>query len=92
MRRIAALVSRMAEMEDWFKSVKAEAASERSMREMANVRLQVTQERLERMQEQLTALQKENKSLRERLVDVQLADKVQPGTSARAGTLAFNSF
>ena len=36
-------VSRMAEMEDWFTSVKAEAASERSMREMANARLQLAQ-------------------------------------------------
>lgn len=33
----------MTEMEDWFKSVKTEAASERSMREMANARLQVVQ-------------------------------------------------
>jgi len=91
MRRIATLVSRMAEMEDWFKSVKAEAASERNMRETATARLQLAQERLERMQEQLSALRDENLSLRERLVDVQLADRVQGGESARAGTFMLNA-
>jgi len=85
LRRIATLVSRMAEMEEWFRSVKAEAASERNMRETAAVRLQLAQERLERLQEQLGALREENLALRERLVDVQLADKVQGGESARAG-------
>jgi len=43
------------------------------------------------MQEQLSALRDENLSLRERLVDVQLADRVQGGESARAGTFMLNA-
>jgi len=91
LRRIATLVSRMAEMEEWFDSVKAEAVSERTMREQSNARLQLAQERIERMQEQVSSLQAENLSLRERLVDVQLADSVASGAGARAGTISLNS-
>ena len=70
-----ALQLRMSEIERWFASVKAEAAGERQMREQANSRALLLQERLERMQEQLSRLQTENNALRSRVADVGVAEK-----------------
>jgi hypothetical protein len=47
LKRIGALVSRLAEMEEWFSGVKAEAERERRMREQSAARLQLMQERVE---------------------------------------------
>ena len=45
------------------------------MREQANSRALLLQERLERMQEQLSRLQTENNALRSRVADVGVAEK-----------------
>jgi hypothetical protein len=68
--RLQHLASRLTEMEAWFDSVKAEAASERKIREQATARLQIMQERLERLQEQVRAQADENKLLRSRLTEL----------------------
>ena len=73
--KMEALQLRMSEIERWFASVKAEAAGERQMREQANSRTLLLQERLERMQEQLGRLQTENDALRSRVADVGVAEK-----------------
>ena len=73
--KMEALQLRMSEIERWFASVKAEAAGERQMREQANSRALLLQERLERMQEQLSRLQTENNALRSRVADVGVAEK-----------------
>ena len=49
-------------MEAWFDSVKAEAASERRIREQATTRLGLMQERLDRLKEQVAAQSAENKA------------------------------
>jgi len=73
--KMEALQLRMSEIERWFASVKAEAAGERQMREQANSRSLLLQERLERLQGQLGRLQAENATLRSRVADVCVAEK-----------------
>lgn len=68
--RLHQLAARLTEMEAWFDSVKAEAASERKIREQAAARLQVMQERMERLQSQVKAQADENKLLRSRLFEL----------------------
>jgi len=74
LERVESLTRRIAEMEDWFVSVKAEAASDRQMRDQATARLSLLQERLERVQEQLGAQIAENKQLRGRLDELRDAE------------------
>uniref|UniRef100_A0A7S0F3J1 Uncharacterized protein n=1 Tax=Phaeocystis antarctica TaxID=33657 RepID=A0A7S0F3J1_9EUKA len=73
--KLEALQLRMSEIETWFASVKAEAAGERQMREQANSRSLMLQERCVRFQEQLERLQTENAALRSRVADVGVAEK-----------------
>ena len=68
--RIAALVARVREMEEWFASVKAEAERERRMREQTAARLGLMAERVELLHGQLTETQRENKMLRQRVADL----------------------
>ena len=70
MQRIAALVERLGEMEEWFRGVKAEAERERRMREQSAARLSIMQERVELLHSQLVETQRENKQLRERVADL----------------------
>eukprot|EP00321_Phaeocystis_globosa_P018765 CAMPEP_0118832910 /NCGR_PEP_ID=MMETSP1162-20130426/41205_1 /TAXON_ID=33656 /ORGANISM="Phaeocystis Sp, Strain CCMP2710" /LENGTH=317 /DNA_ID=CAMNT_0006764537 /DNA_START=36 /DNA_END=989 /DNA_ORIENTATION=+ len=75
LEKMEVLQLRMSEIERWFASVKAEAAGERQMREQANSRSLLLQERLERLQDQLARLQTENAALRSRVADVGVAEK-----------------
>ena len=62
LERLQRLTARLEEMEAWFDSVKAEAASERRIREQATTRLGLMQERLDRLKEQVAAQSAENKA------------------------------
>ena len=83
LKRLHDLNSRLEEMESWFDSVKAEAASERRIREQATTRLQMMQERLERLQDQIRLQADENKLLRSRLDELR---DVQPELHRRIAT------
>uniref|UniRef100_A0A7S0NU94 Uncharacterized protein n=1 Tax=Calcidiscus leptoporus TaxID=127549 RepID=A0A7S0NU94_9EUKA len=72
--RLEKLTARLGEMEEWFASVKAEASSDRQMREQATARLSLLQERIDRLQEQLLYQTAENKQLRVRLAELQNAE------------------
>jgi len=75
LQRVAALVQRMAEMEEWFRGVKAEAERERKMREQAVTRLGLMQERVDRATNELTELRRENVDLRVRLEELSVAQE-----------------
>ena len=79
LERLERLTERLSEMESWFESVQAESTSERQIREQATARLNLVQERLERLQEQLSAQTAENKLLRARLHELKQADPDQYG-------------
>ena len=73
LERIAALVGRVQEMEQWFTGVKAEAERERRMREQTSARLELMTERVELLHSQLVETQRENKMLRQRVADICVA-------------------
>ena len=73
MQRVTSLVARLAEMEEWFSGVKAEAERERRMREQSVQRLGIMQERVELLHGQVRDLQKENRALRRRVADLSTA-------------------
>ena len=73
LERIASLVARLGEMEEWFESVKGEAERERRMREQSTARLAVMQERAELLTGRVGELQRENALLRRRVADVTAA-------------------
>ena len=73
LQRIASLVERLSEMEEWFLGVKAEAERERRMREQSLVRLALMQERVDGLNGTVAELRKENRELRRRLSDVSAA-------------------
>jgi len=81
LERLQRLTARLEEMEAWFDSVKAEAASERRIREQATTRLGLMQERLDRLKEQVAAQSAENKGLRIRLNELRDAE---PDSHGRA--------
>ena len=70
LQRIAALVKRLKEMEEWFTGVKAEAERERRMREQSTARLSIMHERVDLLSTQVTDLQRENRQLRQRVADL----------------------
>ena len=93
LRRIGALVERMAEMESWFAGVQAEAERERRMREQATARLALMAERVDKASAELAALRDENAALRSRLENVhaaqeELAQLQAAGTSVPANGAA----
>lgn len=83
LQRVAALVERMAEIEGWFTGVKAEAEAERRMREQSNARLELSLERLDRAQAELSALRHENEQLKRRLQGVVHAQIEELGPGGR---------
>ena len=77
LQRIAGLMDRLREMEEWFAGVKAEAERERRMREQSSARLTLMAERVDLLHSQLVATQKENKMLRQRVADLSEAHDVE---------------
>ena len=84
--RIRTLVERVQEMQSWFDGVKQEAERERSLREQTAARLEFMQERVEMLYNQMGEVQRENRQLRQRLLDVGVA--LEDGAGSVDGSVA----